>query len=100
MGVDELAALLEGDGEEVAFDFGSQRISQVVSGPFDEGANEGDAMEDQDYGQNGSHSIDDMELDATQADDGAKVFTFVNMIVALSDVFSDIQTPFRRLRYR
>ena len=77
MGADELEALLEGDGEEVGFDFGSQRM---LSQPGIEGladGNEGDAMqEDEDRGGGDSFDvIEDMELEATQADGGTKVFS-------------------------
>jgi len=80
MDADELAALLEGDGEEVGFDFGSQMgILQSGSGEFDDGPNqaEDDAMEEEGRGGGDSFDIiEDMELEATHPNGGTKVFIF------------------------
>jgi cell cycle checkpoint control protein RAD9A len=83
MGADELEALLEGDGEEVAFDFGSQRaMSQVTSGDFDGaiGGDEDDPMDEEGPGNgDGFDVIEEMELEPTQ-EGGAKVFLFCTQL--------------------
>jgi cell cycle checkpoint control protein RAD9A len=109
MGADELAALLEGDGEEVGFDFESQKMSQDEYGQLDGGAarDGDDAMEEDGRGAASGDSfevIEDVELEATQAE-GGKVFIshtadhFVHGSSHIS-VFTAIQTAFRRLRCR
>lgn len=107
MGADELEALLEGDGEEVAFDFGSQReMSQMNSGEHGGDTNMDDAMEGEE-GRGAGDSFDvieDMEMEATQAE-GAKVFVpckpdhFVQISSDI-DMCTAIQTAFRRLKYK
>lgn len=90
MGAEELEALLEGDGEEVAFDFGSQRImSQDGSGGLNDGAyrDEGNAMDDEGQGAGDSFDIiEDMELEATQVE-GGKVYIFCLSDLCLPGIF-------------
>jgi cell cycle checkpoint control protein RAD9A len=92
MGADELEALLEGDGEEVAFDFGSQRgMSQMNSGEHDGDTNIDDAMEgEEERGAGDSFDvIEDTEMEATQAE-GAKVFVPSNLIILFRHLLTSI----------
>ena len=106
MGADELEALLEGDGEEVAFDFGSQRkMSQMNSGEFNGNAimDRDDAMDGEEGRGAGNSSgvIEDMEMEATQAD-GAKVSISCKISPRRLLTFficTAIQTAIRRLRF-
>ena len=72
MDADEFIDMLEGDGEEVGFDFRSQR----VGGGDPEGVGS-DAMMEQENGRGGEDSFDvieEMEMGATQIDTaGSKV---------------------------
>lgn len=74
MGADEFMDMLEGDGEEVGFDFGSQ---QVGGGEHEEGGGVAMMEQEQEDGRGGGDSFDgieEMELEATQAEPaGSKV---------------------------
>ena len=80
MGADEFIDMLEGDGEEVGFDFTSQRV-----GAGDRGEAGDDAMieleEDGKGGEDSFDVIEEMELEATQVNaGGSKVCSYLDCL--------------------
>ena len=68
MDVDELAQMLDGEGEEVAFDFSSQKPSNEVH----QASQEGHAKDETEYSDSFDLQIEEGDFEPTQASDNSR----------------------------